>query len=91
MVVSISSCKKEQAEDSTNENVTVSGQIQRQSITFYQYGSHIISNDQEVFALRSETIDLETYINKTVIVVGQKVPGYPVDGGPDYLEVIRVK
>ncbi len=71
--------------------VEVTGTIQEQGITSYQYGSHTISSGETTFALRSEKIDLNNYIDKKVTVFGKKVAGYPVDGGPEFLEVQKVK
>lgn len=70
-----------------NTDIEVTGVIQKQGITTYQYGSHTISG----YALRSSAVNLDDYINQNVTVVGCKVDGYPVDGGPDYIEVEEVK
>ena len=50
------------------------------------YGTHVISG----YALRSNTILLDNYINYNVTIVGYKIDGYPVDGGPDYIEVTDI-
>ncbi|MBN2727614.1 MAG: hypothetical protein JXR53_00150 [Bacteroidales bacterium] len=76
----LQSCSKEGA------RIEVSGVLQQQGITTYQYGTHICGG----YALRSNTIDLDVYVGQYVTVKGEKVPGYPVDGGPDYLEVEEV-
>ncbi|PLW92203.1 MAG: hypothetical protein C0592_11985 [Marinilabiliales bacterium] len=76
----LQSCSKE------NQKIEVSGTLQQQGITTYQYGTHICGG----YALRSNTIDLDLYVGQYVTVKGEKVPGYPVDGGPDYLEVEEV-
>lgn len=73
-------------DDDLSTEIRTTGIIQAQGITTYQYGTHIINE----FALRSN-IDLDQYIGQTVSIVGIKIAGYPVDGGPDYLEVIEVK
>ena len=65
----------------------VTGVIQEQGITFYQYGTHTI----EGYALRSSTIDLNDYIGQRVTIQGRLVEGYPLEGGPELLEVIKVK
>lgn len=69
----------------------VEGMIEEQGITSYQYGTHTISAGDDFFALRSEKVDLDEYIGEKVTVHGEKVEGYPVDGGPDFLEVKQVK
>lgn len=68
-------------------SIEVSGVVQKQGMTTYQYGTHTISN----YAIRSNTIDLDNYIDKNVTVIGTKIEGYPIDGGPDYLEVEKIK
>lgn len=67
--------------------IEATGTIQKQGITTYQYGTHVISG----YALRSSTIDLDEYVDSSVTVVGHLIEGYPVEGGPDYLEVEEVK
>ena len=69
------------------------GKIQVQGITTYQYGTHVLigGNGQTSFALKSDKIILNNYLNKEVEIVGHKIKGYPIDGGPDYLEVVSVK
>ena len=69
------------------DNVEITGTIQKQGITTYQYGTHTISG----YALRSSSVTLDDYVNQNVTVVGYKIDGYPVDGGPDYIEVEEIK
>ena len=66
--------------------VKATGTIQQQGITTYQYGTHVIAQ----YALRSGSIDLDKYIGQRVTVVGHLIEGYPVEGGPDYLEVEEI-
>lgn len=68
-------------------NVEVVGTIQQQGITTYQYGTHVITG----YALRSSNIDLDNYIGQTVTVIGHLVEGYPIEGGPDYIEVEEIE
>lgn len=69
----------------------VKGKIEKTGMTSYQYGSHTISNDETFYALKSEKIDLSSYEGKTVTITAEKIEGYPVDGGPEFLEVTMVK
>ena len=78
------SCDKD---DTKPNSVEIVGTIQKQEITTYQYGTHTISG----FALSSSSIALDDYINQNVTIVGYKIDGYPVDGGPDYIEVEEIK
>ena len=66
--------------------IEITGIIQKQGVTSYMYGTHVISG----YALRSNSILLDNYINYNVTIVGYKIYGYPVDGGPDYIEVTDI-
>lgn len=85
------SCKKGAEWQSTN----ASGMVQKQGFTTYQYGTHVLinSNGQTVYGLisRKSKLNLDKYINKNVVIKGHKIKGYPIDGGPEYLEVTKVK
>ena len=82
--LTVLSCDKE---NSNPDNIEITGTIQKQGITSYQYGAHTISGH----ALRSNSVDLDNYINQNITVVGYKIEGYPIDGGPDYIEVEEIK
>jgi hypothetical protein len=75
--------------------VVAEGTIQKQGITSYQYGTHVLldGGDDLLFALQSETIALDEYAGERVQVRGTRVPGYQdgaVEGGPDLLNVTGV-
>jgi hypothetical protein len=79
---------------SENDMVTATGTIQKSGITTYMYGTHVLKddNDKTLYALTSDTINLDDYVNiKNITVKGSLIRGYPVDGGPDYLMVIEVE
>lgn len=70
----------------------VTGTIQEQGITSYQYGTHTITTvNDEYYALKSVAVDLDDYIDKEVSIVAEKIEGYPLSGGPEYLLVLEVK
>jgi hypothetical protein len=62
-------------------------------MTTYLYGTHRLVNEsgKTIFALKSDTIGLDNYIDKKVTITGDLVPGYPVDGGPEYLQVKSIQ
>ena len=64
----------------------ITGMIQKQGVTSYQYGTHVISGH----ALRSNLVILEDFINRDVTIIGYKIDGYPLDGGPVYIEVTDI-
>lgn len=70
----------------------ITGVIQEQGITSYQYGTHtIVTENGEFYALTSEMVDLDDFIGKEVNLTAEKIEGYPVDGGPVYLKVLTVE
>ncbi|KXA96645.1 hypothetical protein AKJ38_02910 [candidate division MSBL1 archaeon SCGC-AAA259I14] len=58
--------------------------------TTWMYGTHILVRDHGTqFALKSDTLDLDSYLNENVFVTG-KVIHKGVDGGPTYLSVVKI-
>lgn len=68
-----------------------SGTIEPTGITSYQYGTHRLEARDTFYALRSKTIDLSQYEGQKVTISATPIQGYPVDGGPEYLEVRSVE
>lgn len=93
MSVSLSGCTKENTADTIKETYPFrfKGLVKKPEVTTYMYGTHTISNEGKTYALKSSTINLDTYINKTVTVKGTKIKGYPVDGGLEYVDVKEVE
>lgn len=77
--------------NTANSSTEYSGIIEEQGITSYQYGTHILNTGEDFYALKSEKIDLGQYVNKKVTLKAEKIEGYPVDGGPEYLLVTEVR
>jgi len=77
------------ADSSNPEEVTATGFIKKQGMTTYMYGTHVLVDDngRTLYALKSDTIDLNKYINRQVTIRGHLVNGYPLDSGPNYLNV----
>ncbi len=81
-------CKTGEQQDDSG---TYSGTIEATGITSYQYGTHTLQTDNEFYALKSEVINLSDYEGKSVTITAKRVEGYPVDGGPVYLNVQKIK
>ncbi|MFV8225472.1 hypothetical protein [Christiangramia aquimixticola] len=81
-----SSCNSSDIEDGS----IYKGTIQKSEVTTYQYGTHVLITSENRYALKSETLDLNDYIEKTITIKAEKIPGYPVDGGPEYLNVLKI-
>ena len=86
IVAIILSCKTLKTGANT-DTVTVNGKVTELGMSTFQYGTHLISADDKTYALKSSTIKLADFVDKSVTLKGKKVAGYPVDGGPDLIEV----
>jgi hypothetical protein len=93
MSVTLISCSKENTADTITEAYPFQfkGLLKKQEVTSYMYGTHTITSDTKMYALKSTIVNLDTYINKTVTVKGNKINGYPVDGGPEFIDVKEVE
>lgn len=76
---------------SSKETFTFTGKLQKIEMSTFQYGTHTIENGTSYYALKSEILDLDAFKDKDVTVVGKKVEGYPLEGGPELIEVAKVK
>lgn len=74
-----------------NGSVTASGTIQKLGMTTFQYGTHLLKADNKTYALKSGSINLDTYLDRKVKIKGRKVKGYPIDGGPELVDVTLVE
>lgn len=83
----ITSCSK----DTSTPQIRFKGTIGVQGFTTFQYGTHLISNQKTFYTLKSQTINLNNYLNQTVTISGNFVEGYPIDGGPEFVDVICVQ
>jgi hypothetical protein len=59
----------------------------------WMYGTHILSDDtgKPLTALSGQEINFDEYEGQKVEVRGTLKDGYPVDSGPEYLEVQSIK
>ncbi len=77
-------------------SVIASGIIEEAGVTTYQYGTHIIVDEQTgtLYALWSDVVDLNSYAGQQVTVYGTPVTGYEygqVEGGPPLVDVTWVE
>ncbi len=80
-----------QTKSATTNSMEITGTIQEQGMTSYQYGTHTLTNAETFYAVKSDSIDLNDYLNQEVTVTAEKVEGYPVDGGPEYIKILSVE
>lgn len=91
LLLTTATCNNSMVTDQTPSNqMEVTGTIQPQGMTSYQYGTHTISNKETFYALKSEAVNLDDYLDQEVTIKAKKIAGYPVDGGPEYLLVLEV-
>ncbi len=67
------------------------GMIEKSGITSYMYGTHTISNNGEMYALKSSNRSLDSFVNRVVVIKGSKMASYPVDAGPEYIDVAVIE
>lgn len=89
--LSITSCSNNSNVKKDNYPFKFEGVMEKTGMTMYMYGSHTISSNGKTYALQSTTINLDTYVSKKVMVKGSKVEGYPVDDGPELIDVKAVE
>lgn len=64
------------------------GTVQKQGLTFYMYGEYVLVQDgRTICAMRNGEANIEPWVGRFVYIKGCEVPGYPVAGGPPYVEV----
>lgn len=77
--------------NTTGRSLMLSGKIEKLGMTTFQYGTHLLKTENKTYALKSDAIKLDEFVNKSVTIKGKKVIGYPLEGGPDLIEVTLVK
>jgi len=77
----------------SNKFVSSTGFIKKIEASTWQYGTHTLNNNQGrvLYALKSKNHDLDDYNDEKVNISGYIVEGYPVDGGPEYIDVRTIK
>jgi hypothetical protein len=77
----------------SSDSISSFGKINKIDVSSWQYGTHTLEDTQgkPMYALKSSSINLELYEGKAVNISGNKIDGYPVDGGPVYIEVTEIK
>jgi hypothetical protein len=71
--------------------IKVAGQVEKMGMTTFQYGTHLLKASNKTYALKSSSIKLDKYVGKQIKVTGLKVAGYPVDGGPELIDVTLIE
>lgn len=85
----LTNCKKVEGENG-NYEFQGKGEIKELRASAWQYGTHTIYIDNKLYALKSDNINLYKYNKKYVTIWGNKDEKYPIDGGPEYINVKRI-
>lgn len=72
------------------DSIILTGEISPLGMTTFQYGTHTINADNKTYALKSTAVKLDDYAHKLVTLKGKKVSGYPLEGGPELIEVSEI-
>jgi hypothetical protein len=80
----------------TGGDVVATAVIEKAGATYYQYGTHTLvdgGTGELIYALTSQSVDLDAYEGELATIYGTYVPGYEegVDGGPPLVDVDRVE
>ena len=84
-------CKTVKPKPVVREDVVeISGKLEKLGMSTFQYGTHVLHAGDTTYALKSEKISLDQYVDKQVKLKGTKEKGYPIEAGPDLINVEEV-
>lgn len=75
----------------TTNTVQLSGTIEPLGMSTFQYGTHLIKSSGITYSLKSNKVNLDSFSGKVVTLIGTKVNGYPVENGPELVDVVSVQ
>lgn len=95
-------CAEESTETPQPQKAMWSGVLTKADVTSYQYGTHQLKGTaldgnpdnvgkEILFAIKSDNINLDEWIGKNIIITGTKVEGYPVENGPEFINVTAIE
>lgn len=85
------------------KNQMYKGIIQKSNATMYENATHILVGHllngdayynigkQSIIALKSNNINLNNFISEKVIIIGAKIDSFPIENGPDFIEVTSIE
>jgi len=89
-VVLLNACSSKRSIDTSN-TVALSGRIDKLGMSTFQYGTHLLKTNHKTYALKSNALNLNDYVAKHVTIKGTRVAGYPLENGPELVEVKEIK
>ncbi|MNL56264.1 hypothetical protein D3C87_1797430 [compost metagenome] len=87
--LAIAGCNTVKPAGDTNLLV-LGGKVEALGMSTFQYGTHLLNTGDKTYALKSDKLNLKSYEGKEVVLKGVKVTGYPVDGGPEFIDVQEI-
>lgn len=93
LIIFTFACKDKSVENEKVYPANATGILKNLGHTNYQYGTHLLIDDNSKisYALKSDSLNLDLYMNRKVTVYGEFVEGYPIDNGPKLLNVMKVE
>jgi len=76
-----------------NNSISASGFVEKLEASTWMYGTYTLddSNGKLLYALKSQDYNLDNFNNKKVNLSGNRVEGYPIDGGPILIDVKKIE
>lgn len=91
-IIFVASCKKEVGYETECATTKLNGTIKKEGGNNYMYGTHtFVENNGTIYALTSQKENLDKYLDRHVEIKVRKIKGYSLSGGPEHLEVSKVK
>jgi len=87
--LSLASCSVQKP--TAANTVQLSGTIEPLGMSTFQYGTHLIKSAGVTYSLKSTKVNLDSFAGKVVTLIGVKVSGYPVENGPELVDVVSVQ
>lgn len=96
MKKTVSTHKTGKSMEKKKQSLFYAGIISKPEATVYMYGTHSLKGKvlngspeepEKLYALKSDKYNLDKFMDKKVVIMASKIEGYPVDFGPDYLDV----
>ncbi|WP_285008640.1 hypothetical protein [Pedobacter faecalis] len=88
VVAALSGCSVKRAGQSAH--VSLAGTVEELGMTTFQYGTHLLKTGDKSYALKSDKVDINKYVGKPVKLEGKVVDGYPVENGPQLIDVSKM-
>lgn len=85
-------CTSQETKKSSEMTLRV-GTVAPLEMSTWMYGTNMLTKDSKIVVslIADKNIKLDDYNGKKVEVTGELKEGYPIDGGPEYLEVKTIK